>query len=473
MLRFKENVPIGSIAGSVYNPRKIEDEAIKRLQDSIKKFGMIKPLIVNETDNTIVAGHQRKKAADSIGLEMLPCIFINATNKQDEILFNLFHNSIETSACEAFAKTFAVGRYVYCENADIEVGEVNGELPAMQETNRLLSRYGEWGSVVVDEGGRVLMNTEYAYCCKMAGYGVLTYCVSDDEVESFIEYLSADYGKYHYAHMGIKTYHQFLAQPRRLSTESNVSHASVLYEKHIIPRIDKSTRIVDIGAGRMKYVDLLASKGYKIFGYEPSLTKKGSFSIDIPRIAACIKKIEAQVRKEGLFDICVLEAVINSVADNDFEKAVLVTCNSLLHADGVLVTCTRNMDEITQKQKTKKLLGSMTTKLSFLDDDNYTLSVQGNIAYLQKYHTVESYVDLLEKYFDKVEMVKRTSGYIYCYASQPKPIDLEEREHYLNKEWNIEYPGSYHHNAHTGLVAQLMEKVGERDGDKGHLSAMG
>jgi hypothetical protein len=38
------------------------------------------------------------------------------------------------------------------------------------------------------------------------------------------------------------------------------------------------------------------------------------------------------------------------------------------------------------------------------------------------------------------------------------------REEYLNKEFNIEYPGGYFHNAHGGLVKQIMAKVGERDG---------
>ena len=39
---------------------------------------------------------------------------------------------------------------------------------------------------------------------------------------------------------------------------------------------------------------------------------------------------EKQVKTKGLFDWCVLEAVINSVVDDEFEKAVLTACNATL-----------------------------------------------------------------------------------------------------------------------------------------------
>ena len=95
MIDFIEKVPIDEVTGSEYNPRSITPEALEALQHSIRRFGMVKPLIVNSTNNVITAGHQRKKAATAIGLEYLPCIRIKTPNLQDEILFNLMHNSIE------------------------------------------------------------------------------------------------------------------------------------------------------------------------------------------------------------------------------------------------------------------------------------------------------------------------------------------------------------------------------------------
>ena len=120
MIDFVEKVPIEDVTGSEYNPREITEEALQALQHSIKRFGMVKPLIVNSSNNVITAGHQRKKAATAIGLKYLPCIRINSPNLQDEILFNLMHNSIETSKTTVQLEDYKVGAYHYCEPAKID-----------------------------------------------------------------------------------------------------------------------------------------------------------------------------------------------------------------------------------------------------------------------------------------------------------------------------------------------------------------
>lgn len=50
------------------------------------------------------------------------------------------------------------------------------------EITKLLSRYGEWGSVVTDGDGNVILNAEYAYCSKKLGYGVLVYLILNEDV---------------------------------------------------------------------------------------------------------------------------------------------------------------------------------------------------------------------------------------------------------------------------------------------------
>lgn len=44
-----------------YNPRKISDAQLKKLEDSLEKFGYIEPIIWNEKTGHIVGGHQRLK----------------------------------------------------------------------------------------------------------------------------------------------------------------------------------------------------------------------------------------------------------------------------------------------------------------------------------------------------------------------------------------------------------------------------
>ena len=193
---------------------------------------MVKPLIVNNANNVIVAGHQRKKAALSIGRTDLPCVWLRVPNAQDEIHFNMLHNSIETSQNSVRIEKFKVGGYCYCPSAKIKV-EICSEI------TRLLSQYGEWGSVVTDSNGIVLLNAEYAYCAKKMGYGVLVYAIPNDDIEEFLRYINIEYGKYNFDNIPVKTYHQFKAQLRRRSTDVRRLNVSNLYEKYLIPKSAK------------------------------------------------------------------------------------------------------------------------------------------------------------------------------------------------------------------------------------------
>jgi len=464
VIDFVENVPIDEVTGSEYNPRAITPEALEALQRSIRRFGMVKPLIVNASNNVITAGHQRKKAATAIGLTHLPCIRINSPNLQDEILFNLMHNSIETSKTTVRIEEFVVNGYHYCPSNKIHIESEPKNVLICSEITKLMSRYGEWGSVVTDADGNVILNAEYAYCAKKLGYGVLSYGIPNEDVPEFMEAMGIEYGKYNFDNLGIKTYHQFLAQPKRLSTDGRQSNTSILYEKYLIPRLQKSDSIIDIGAGRMAYVKLLKSKGFNIHAYEPSLMVKGANKLDMKGIIANILNAEKQVKNNGLFDWCVLEAVINSVVDDEFEKAVLTACNAVLKADGTLITCTRNIAYVEKAYDKTKLSAGAGDCLWYLDDKNYTLGVTNGIVFKQKFHTRESFIELLEQYFDQVLVLSCTAGYIYCACTGPKQLPREVYKKYLEKELNIEYPGGFKHNKHRGLMEMLIAKVAGRYG---------
>ena len=464
MIDFIEKVPIDDVTGAEYNPRVITQESMEALQHSIQRFGMVKPLIINAANNTIIAGHQRKKAATAIGLSYLPCIKINSPNVRDEIWFNLMHNSIETSKTTVNLEEFKVGGYSYCPPAQIKINSEPKNVFICSEITKLMSRYAEWGSVVTDGDGNVILNAEYAYCAKKLGYGVLSYGIPNEDVIEFLNCLNIEYGKYNFDNLGVKTYHQFLAQPKRLSTDGRQSNKSVLYEKYVIPRLEKTDSIIDIGAGRMAYVKLLKSRGYNIHAYEPSLMVKGANKLDMKGIITNILRAEKEVKLNGLFDWCILEAVINSVVDDEFEKAVLTTCNAVLKSTGSLITCTRNIASVEKEYERTHLRAGASGLMYCLDDKNYAFSMMGDIVFKQKFHTRESFTSLLANYFENIEVLFCTAGYIYCACTIPKQLPLEVYEEYLEKELNIEYPNGFKHNKHKGLMEILISKVADRYG---------
>lgn len=79
-------VDIGSIFANPNQPRKVFDEtALNELADSIKKHGVIMPIIVNDEGNgkyMIIAGERRWRASRIAGLKKIPVIIKNYTERQ-------------------------------------------------------------------------------------------------------------------------------------------------------------------------------------------------------------------------------------------------------------------------------------------------------------------------------------------------------------------------------------------------------
>ena len=69
------------------NPRKITEQGLKDLVESIKKFGVAEPIIINH-ENVICGGHGRKLALTQLGVEYADCYSpaTQLTDKQFEEL---------------------------------------------------------------------------------------------------------------------------------------------------------------------------------------------------------------------------------------------------------------------------------------------------------------------------------------------------------------------------------------------------
>lgn len=83
---------ISNINPAKYNPRKITDEELSGLKESIKKFGFVEPLIVNKRTNTLVGGHQRLKAAEALGFLEIPVTEVDLSLAEEKAL-NIALNS--------------------------------------------------------------------------------------------------------------------------------------------------------------------------------------------------------------------------------------------------------------------------------------------------------------------------------------------------------------------------------------------
>ncbi|MBU1685263.1 DNA modification methylase [Patescibacteria group bacterium] len=85
-------VPVGELKPAPYNPRKWDKVAEEKLKESIKRFGLIDPFIVNATPkrkNTIIGGHFRFEMAKLMGFKEVPVVYVNIPSLQKEKELNL------------------------------------------------------------------------------------------------------------------------------------------------------------------------------------------------------------------------------------------------------------------------------------------------------------------------------------------------------------------------------------------------
>ena len=463
-IEFIEHYNLENLRPADYNPRKLDEDKFIKLQESLKKFGVIKPLIINGDNGVLTAGHQRTRAMKAIGLKEAPVIRICGIKIQDEIKFNLFHNSIETNKSKVTIKNCDL-KHGYCiikpENIYYPKNE---NASVVKEIGKLILRYGEWGSIVADQDGNVILNSDYAVASKQLDKEVICYIIKNEDKKELMQLLSIDYGVYNYDALGVKSYNQLYCQMNRLTKNTKKSIKSTTYENYVIPNINKEQRILDFGAGKCAYARLLKSKGYNILAYEPNYQSKNN-NIDIKEVVNQLKDIEKDVEKNGLFDVVVLDSVFNSVVNSEVENYVCATCNAFLKSDGMFITGTRNLGQIERKANLSQT-NDKARCLQFLDKENFSATFRNGVWTMQHFHTFETLKDLLSNYFEEVKVYgTKTSSNIYAIAHKPKKLDLDYVEKALEFELNMEYPNGFKHNRHIKIKKLIIEEK-RKDYDK-------
>lgn len=85
-------VGVNELKPAAYNPRKWSDEAISGLKESIHKFGLVDPIIVNSAEsrkNVVIGGHFRLRIAKDLGFKEIPVVYLNIPDPEKEKELNL------------------------------------------------------------------------------------------------------------------------------------------------------------------------------------------------------------------------------------------------------------------------------------------------------------------------------------------------------------------------------------------------
>lgn len=138
-----EETPVSKIYPNPNQPRKnFDEQALRELSDSIKKHGVIMPIVVNDDHNgryMIIAGERRYRATKLAGLSTIPVIVRNYSEreiKEISLIENLQREDLNPIEAASAMKQLMVD---YKLTQDELAEHIGKSRPAIANTLRLLS----------------------------------------------------------------------------------------------------------------------------------------------------------------------------------------------------------------------------------------------------------------------------------------------------------------------------------------------
>lgn len=448
-------VSVDEIKGADYNPRKIADDKIDELAKSINDLGFILPILVNKSNNIIIAGHQRTKTARKIGIEKVPAFFINNMSISDEINFNQIHNGSEYKLIKPseIKNGYEKEKYIEIEPDDLIVYK---DYINMSVVNSLCLMINKYGNVFLSIAckNKILFQNEYAYACKILNIKCNAYICSDEKFEKVKEYFSKQYGEYYYDNIKKTTFVQGLAQLNR-NTDKNSNkdrRRSILYEDFVFQFLknNRIETILDFGCGKGAYINLLKKKGYKGIGVE--FYNNNKKSIDVIKGNKQIDDLINYLKKSNTFDLVICDSVLNSVDSMKAQLSVM-DCLNLFSKDYCFISgITLNKAKQLNKSSANR---RVTSKLRFFDKNNFTASFRNGKWYFQKYHDKKDVYELAEKSGFKVLEYQVVSGSFKALLIKNKQLSTQRYKEAINFEFNLPLPNNKSYNRHKDVLKVL------------------
>ena len=77
---------ISELLAAPYNPRTATEKENENLKQSIDKFGVVQPVILNEKTGYIVGGHFRVRVLKQLGYKETYCVILSLDDKEEKEL---------------------------------------------------------------------------------------------------------------------------------------------------------------------------------------------------------------------------------------------------------------------------------------------------------------------------------------------------------------------------------------------------
>ncbi|MCI0703355.1 MAG: ParB N-terminal domain-containing protein [Planctomycetia bacterium] len=88
-------LPLSELKPAPYNPRRVlsaSSAAYRKLKASLTEFGLVEPLVWNETTGFVVGGHARLRILKELGVEEVPVSVVRLTEAREKALNVVLNN---------------------------------------------------------------------------------------------------------------------------------------------------------------------------------------------------------------------------------------------------------------------------------------------------------------------------------------------------------------------------------------------
>lgn len=441
-----QDYDITQLTGADYNPRRITDEQLEKLRESVTRLGVIKPIIAR--NGTIVAGHQRSKALLRLGITTAPVFLLGAeTTTCDEMTFNQLHNGTDLDQGDEAAhfivdESLSPGYHAISSDVFRCNYQATGA-PIRATIASLIEKFGNWGACVCNSRGEVIHAAQYAIAASLACDVIHVYVVNDEDEMYARETLALQYGRFNYESIERETYVQTMAQPPRkiVAGRPNLGR---LYRYRVRPYLEENPglRVLDFGAGRGDCARQMRDLGHNITELE-FFRRNGWNEIHPAAVHRMISKVESEIKKKGPFDVTVCQAVLNSVDSLEAEDAVLLSLSALTRMGGTLFITGRSLEEY--HYFTNLRCGAGSQRLPpMLDENNFEAKLHHGQWFFQKYHALGEIKELVASYGFKIREAltndNQFSGYWLVVGEKEAEMPRERVKKALQFEFNLKWP---------------------------------
>jgi len=453
---------ITDIQGAEYNPRKITEQDLEALRESINRLGIVKPIIVR--NKTIVAGHQRTKSLRAIGVTRAPVYWLQQdTNIWDEVRFNQLHNGTELDFGDENIRVTSPLRIGFNEvSRDNLEANFNGQGAIIRRSIcELVGRYGPWGACVASPSGEVIHAAQYALAAAASGVPLYVYVVPEESTSFARAMLSRAYGRFSYDGIERNTYIQSLAQPPRPVNAAGKVKLSRLYAFKVEPLLaeNPSLRVLDFGAGRGECARQMRARGFHVRDIELFRRANGN-EINKAAVWRMISQTLGDIRQNGQFDMVVCQAVLNSIDSLDAEAGVVGCCCLFCKPGGQLVINGRSLEHYQAVVATSQAAAGTFKRPEFLDEHGFSSIYRDGRWFFQKYYTIEQAVALIERFGFEIEYAESCPQAIKNYwvivARKVRDLSADEYRKHIDFEFELPWPDG----SRVGRSKQVREAFG-------------